>query len=197
MEWDIKTFIEAASAIGTVGAVFVALHFGMDGTRRRIQEERTRAGLCAAGIANQLSDTLDIVSGCVASCVFRNLTVSDEYARYEASLRVRETLFQSYFEPDFLTLKELASLDNNSANRIASAFDILNVIKRQMMRIPLPAYQEGLENHAFSESLLENWASLFFNVEDLLKVALRECVQASNHAAPIPSGEEIHGVGDD
>lgn len=196
MAWTSDTWINLFSAIGSFGAASVALWLGLRANRRDKLDEERKAGLCAASIASQLSHTLDVVSKCVAICVFRNLDVSEEVGRYQSSKQIREVLKLGFFRPGMDTLMGLTSLHNNCANRIASAFDILDVIQRQAERVPLGPLMLGAARKGYSELLLEEWASMFLSAEDLLRVALRECVKASELAAPRPTGEELHGYFD-
>jgi hypothetical protein len=121
------------------------------------------------------------------------LTVSEDLSRYQTSKEIREALVDDLFRPDLDTLMGLTSLGNNCANRIASAFDHLDAIRTRAAVIPLGAYHPGLDIRGASQELLDEWSTMLGRAQDLLQVALRECIKASKLAAPIPTGDEIYG----
>jgi hypothetical protein len=192
MAWngELITVIEAA---GTWAAAGTALWLGLDVKLKERRATKVKADLCAAAVTAKLDHTLDMVQNCIAYCVFKNLEISEAESRYQSSRQVREMLTRGYFKPDIDTLLGLSSLGNKCANRIAKAFDILDVIKGQAESIPLGEFQQNGNPYGYSEMLLEQWAMMFVTVQDLLRVALRECENASAIAAPHPTGQEIHG----
>jgi hypothetical protein len=189
------TWINLAAAVGSVGAAVAAVWLGLSVQYRETRERLTRAQLSAAGITAKLEHTIDITSSGLAHAVFNNLELSEEKSRYEASKNIRELMARGYFKPDLETLLGLSALENYCANRIARAFDILDVIKGQTDNIPLGEYDPSAikKSYGYSEMLLSQWAVMLSNANDLLTVALRECERVSTVAAPHPSGQELHG----
>lgn len=195
MACEADTWINLAAAIGSVGAAIAAVWLGLSMRFKEQQERLTRAHLCAASITAKLDHTIDMTNSGLAQAVFKNLEVDEDQSRYEASKMIRELMARGYFKPDMETLIGLSALENNCANRIAKAFDILDVIKGQIETIPLGIFTPGGPNKAYgySEALLTDWALMFGAATELLRAALRECERASNIAAPHPSGQEIYG----
>lgn len=199
MTWIAETWINLVAAVGSLSAAGVALWLGLDAKSKERRDRRDRANLCAAAITAKLEHTMSVAQSGLATCVFTNLELSVEESRYQSSKRIRELMALGYFKPDIDTLLGLSILDNNCANRIARAFDILDVIKGQTENIPLGEFVPGAKANAYgySEMLLEEWIVMFGSVDDLLRVALRECEKVSAIAAPHPTGEEIHGPRDE
>lgn len=195
MSCEADTWINLVAAVGSVGAAIAAVWLGLSVQYREKRERRTRAQLSAAGITAKLKHTIDITSSGLATAVFKNLELTEEESRYEASKKIRELMARGYFKPDLETLLGLIALENHCANRIARAFDILDVVKGQTENIPLGDYVPGIKtkSYGYSEMLLSEWAVMFSNANDLLTVALRECERVSTVAAPHPSGQEING----
>lgn len=195
MSCDADTWINLAAAVGSVGAVIAAVWLGLSVQYRERRERLTRAQLSAAGIGAKLEHTIDLTSSGLAQAIFKNLELSEEESRYEASKKIRELMARGYFKPDLDTLLGLSALENYCANRIARAFDILDVIKGQTENIPLGEYRPSViaKSYGYSEMLLSEWAVMFSSAHDLLTVALRECERVAIVAAPHPSGQELHG----
>lgn len=199
MTCEADTWINLAAAIGSVGAAIAAVWLGLSVRFKEQRERLTRAHLCAAAITAKLDHTIDMTSSGMAHAVFTNLEVGEDQSRYEASKMIRELMARGYFKPDMETLVGLSVLENNCASRIAKAFDILDVIKGQIEKIPLGTFTPGGANKAYgySEALLTEWALMFGTASELLRAALRECERASKIAAPHPSGQEIYGDDDE
>lgn len=195
MSCGADTWVNLAAAVGSVGAAIAAVWLGLSVQYKERLERLTRAQLSAAGITAKLEHTIGITSSALAQAVFNNLDLSEEESRYEASKKIRELMARGYFKPDLETLLGLSALENYCANRIARAFDILDVIKGQTENIPLGDYVSGVhtKSYGYSEMLLTEWAVMFSTANDLLTVALRECERVSAVAAPHPSGQELHG----
>jgi hypothetical protein len=197
MQWSISDFINLATALGTFCAIATALWLGYRGIWQSREDALKKAGLYAASITVRLSHSRDVVAGCVANCVFKDLTVPVDISNFRALAQVRKALYDEIFRPDMETLLALSALDNNCANRIASAFDSIELLRRHADSLPDRLFiSSGKETEALRQKTLDHWCGTLMAASDLLEVAVRECVKASELAAPTPSGAERYGEPD-
>lgn len=187
-----EVWINAVTAIGTFAAVAVALWLGISANRRTDREAQTRARLAAAGISARLSTTADRLSSLAATSEFLDLTIPERDAIHNALAEVRRGIKQEYFRPDDVALLALATLPNNCAHRIARAFDYIDRVRVQDAALGAALLIDST-SHTQREHMLNSWRADLRSADDLLKVALRECIAASALGAPMPSGEELYG----
>ncbi len=183
-----------ASAIGTVLAAVIALWFGLKALRQSAKDARTRAGLCAASITQRLSHTASVVSQCVATAVFNDLTVDVNTSKYQVIVSISKSLNADTVVLNQETLLGLTPLPNNCASRIAAALDILNHIRARADKFANAIYGVHASAPLERTAELAHWRAFLLTADDLLTVALREVYTASGTAAPRPSGEERHGT---
>lgn len=186
-------WINLGSAVGSLSAAGVALWLGLSSNAKNQNDAKQRAGLHAASIAAQLSHTLKVITSCEANCVFAYPNLSKASSNYKALRFVHAALKEELFKPDIETLIGLSALDNNCANRIASAFDHLNNLKLRInAQAPTLFAISGVLVEQ-RQAALDDWAGTLGTIQELLTVALKECVRASELAAPKPSRIELHG----
>lgn len=189
---------EWLTAIGTVGAVIVALWFGVTGNIQAQREDKRRARLYAAGMVTRLAHARDIFSNCGAICVFGAHPVNPDPLQLPQNLgraigRVQNLLRKPRFEPSTEALVGMVALDNNCASRIASAFDQIKRIESEVMAYNVLEATLAPRTGARLADLLEGWGTGFMRSVNLLNAAIAECAQAAEIAAPEPSGEEMNG----
>lgn len=197
MAWDASTWIDLASAVGSLTAAVVALWLGLEANRKSKEDAKSRAGLYAASIVVQLSHTADVVSDCATSIMFDNLTVALDRSNAQALESLQKKLAGNLYEPDQETLVNLVALNNNCASRIASAFDTLKLVRNKLNGMPRNFLQAQGSYIEHRQKLLDGIRADLLHVQSLLLVALPECVKASALATPIPSGVEMYGIPED
>lgn len=185
-------YFDLASAVGTIAATVVALWLGLSARRNSEDEDLKRARLCAALISVRLTATHSAIRSVAISSLFKDMTVSEERAAIKALQHIRDVVLGGLFVPSHQELIELTPLNNNCAHRIARAFDYIEKVRSEAMRVN----ERGLFSEQFDsnerERLLQSWGGTLFTASELLEVALRECNKASELGAPIPSGEELY-----
>lgn len=190
---SVDNWINVFTALGTFAAVAVALWLGIDASRKAKGEAQVRAKLAAASISARLAATSDAVGSLAATSVFLDLTIPVDAARHKALADIRREMNRASFRPDDATLLALTPLPNNCAHRIARAFDYIERVRLRAQALPSGSLVGNLTTPEQREHMFDSWNSDLRAAYDLLQVALRECVTASDLGAPMPSGQELHG----
>ena len=190
------------TAIGTVGAVIVALWFGVSANRRANREDLLRARLYAAGMVNRLEQACDVVGNCAATCVFGAQPVNQNQLLLPQNHghligKLQKMLRERRFEPSMEALVCMAALPNNCASRIASAFDLVKKIESEVLGYEVLNFAMSPDGIQSTTTLLKTWGSGFGRAMTLLTVAIAECKRAADVAAVEPSGEELNGGPDE
>lgn len=196
-EVGVSNWINLIAALGSMAAVGVALWLGLMATNRSHTEALSRAGLHAASVTAQLSHMASVVSACSAACTFTNLEVDSDTSNFQAIGHVARALQQNTFVPDTNTLLGLTPLGNNCANRIARAFDNLSHIRTRLAALDEYLYGNHVDHVGVRRREVQIWKEILQETDDLLAVALRDLISATNLAAPTPTGEERYGPGDE
>lgn len=194
----LKELREWLTALGTVGAVIVALWLGLTANRRTKRQDRRRSLMYAAGMVSQLAQTRDVISSCAAMCVFgarpaQTGELHDHRGFGRAVHNVQRLLSKPRFEPGMEALVGMAALPNNCASRIASAFDQIKRIEAEVLGYDVIENAIILGTGSNLPVLLDSWGHGFSRAVGLLNVAIAECAKAADIAAPEPSVEELGG----
>ncbi|WP_342616980.1 hypothetical protein [Rhodoferax sp. GW822-FHT02A01] len=196
MEFTNSDWINLGAAIGSITAAIVALGLGINANWRNTSDARGRAKLYAASVATRLSHTEDVITNCLIHCEFKNLDLSDDESNRQALIHISITLRAGIFRPDIDTLQGLIALGGNCANRIASAFDSVDLVLLYLADLNTELFVSGGRSPVARKNLLDKVHANLSHAQELLRVALRECVNASQLAAPKPSSEELYGPGE-
>lgn len=181
------------AALGTVGAVIVALWLAGRASRQARCAEMRRAGLYAASVVNQLAMARTLFSRLEVHCAMRNHNVTQEESDIQTIQKVSDELMAFRFVPSTEALLGMTALPNNCANRIARAFDLTERIRHQIQHYTASPNSRLYADNALRRGIVENWEKTLMEATSLLDAAIKECVKASNLAAPVPTTEERYG----
>ena len=185
-------WIDIATAFGTFLAAAVALGFGVHSVRQNRADKRKAGELYAASITAQLTHTRDVVMSCIAAAVFSVNREQDEHNSF-ALFRIKERLNAHTFRPSNEGLLALTAIGGMSASRIARAFDHIDLIKTQAAGMGDDLFKNDMHSVRARSQVLNEWKTNLSQAQELLLIALSDCIKASNLAAPLPTGLELHG----
>ena len=182
-------WINLANAIGTLGAVAVAIKLAATAYRKNDQEAMSRAKLAAAGIVARLTSVGDTAHSMRAMISFSG---SEERMRVNVLANIRTMIQADFYRPDQDTLFAMTPLPNLCAYRIASGYDYLDRLRINVSKLPSGLIMEGTTAQQRIH-LIESWRVDIDKAYDQFTVAIRECVKASEMAAPLPDGSLLYG----
>jgi len=164
--WDIAT------AIGTVGAVIVAVVLAVSQERSRVREEFVRAGMLAARLLPKLKiaevECRDLSAELSVFHQFRAPSVD----RLDSFLRDLEKIELSVSTSD---LTALAPLPNRGGARLANALEYMD-----LLRASITANRADVRRGPFDPDASSDWAEWAGLAAMCLKIAMRECEEASD-----------------
>lgn len=187
----VDNWINLANAIGTLLAVGVAVSLAVIAYQKTDHDAMSRAKLAAAGIVARLTSVGDQVHGMRAMIAFSEAG-SKEYARIKVLSNIRAAIQKDFYRPDQDTLSAMTPLPNQCAYRIASGYDYLDRLRINVSQLRPGLIMEITTNEERIH-LLESWRADIDKACDQFTVAIRECVKASEMAAPLPDGNLLHG----
>lgn len=179
-----------ASAVGTVGAVAVAMLLSHKTENRMIKSDWVIAELEAARVSPILESLVRELDSAQAEFLFK-----DDY-EVSADLLSKLTfvgLLGSNVAHE--SLVRMACLEQNCAHRIARALSCIGSTTVLVDRIKAV----GWDNVQMMQKVFWHGQirTSIDEARDLLLVASRICHQASNKGAPMPTGEEKYGNGEE
>lgn len=174
------------SAVGTVGAVVVAMLLSNKTENRMIKSDVVIAELEASRISPLLESIVRELDSAQIVFLFKD--------DHEVTVNLLEKLtflgrLASRIAHD--SLVRMACLEQNCAHRIARGLSCIENIVVLVERIKAA----GWDNVPLMQKVFWH-GQIYSSVEearDLLMVASRICHQASNKGAPMPTGEEKYG----
>ncbi|MFD4120324.1 hypothetical protein ACFWQD_03370 [Alcaligenes faecalis] len=185
--WDTAYWWDIAAAIGTVGAVIVALGLaGLDYFRRR-QGRKIRASLYAISIASKLQKYIDQLSG---PAVFMIMNSKNDH------MKTYEKLQQAVYKLDdgipITDLLPLHDLDGKVASRIAHGFAQIDIVRKEMEKTERLAAHYNQYPPISKKSAIDLAVQLHLAL-DYLKAAKKTCQNSQGNYVVHPSGEDVHG----
>ena len=174
------------SAVGTVGAVAVAMLLSHKTENRMIKSDLVIAELEAARVSPLLESLVREIHSAQTTFLFKD--------DHEVTVDLLEKLsFLGRLASSIAheSLVRMACLEQNCAHRIARALSCIESIVVLVDRIKAV----GWDNVPMMRKVF--WHGQIYTsideAQDLLMVASRICHQASNRGAPMPTGEEKYG----
>lgn len=178
------------SAAGTVGAVAVAMLLSHKTENRMIRSDFVIAELEAARVSPLLESLVRELDSVQSTFLFKD--------NQEVKVDLLEKLvFLGRLASSIAheSLVRMACLEQNCAHRIARAISCIESIDVLVNRIN----EVGWENVPMMQRVFWHGQirTSIDEARDLLMVASRICHQASNRGAPMPTGEEKYGNGNE
>ena len=178
------------SAAGTVGAVAVAMLLSHKTENRMIRSDFVLAELEAARVSPLLESLVRELDSVQSTFLFKD--------NQEVKVDLLEKLvFLGRLASSIAheSLVRMACLEQNCAHRIARAISCIESIDVLVNRIN----EVGWENVPMMQRVFWHGQirTSIDEARDLLMVASRICHQASNRGAPMPTGEEKYGNGNE
>ena len=178
------------SAAGTVGAVAVAMLLSHKTENRMVKSDFVIAELEAARVSPLLESLVRELDSIQAIFIFKE----DHDVKVDL---LEKLVFLGRLANSIAheSLVRMACLEQNCAHRIARALSCIESIVVLVDRINTV----GWDNVPLMQKVF--WHGQIYTsideARDLLMVASRVCHQASNRGAPIPTGEEKYGHGEE
>lgn len=185
--WTVDNWINLGNAISTFLAVVVAVGLAVIAYRKTGNDATSRAKLAAAGIVARLTSVGDQVHSMRAMIVF-----SQAGSDITVLSNIRAVIQKDFYRPDQDTLSAMTPLPNQCAYRIASGYDYLDRLRINVSKLP-PGLIMEITTREQRIHLLETWRADIDKACDQFTVAIRECVKASEMAAPPPDGNLLYG----
>jgi hypothetical protein len=183
-------WVSVAGTLSSALAAFVALWLGLTTNKRSEREAVARANLVAARVVIMLESALDRFRGLDEAAGFRNVFAPGPDVPLASFV---SALAEPINAPTMDELAWLSPLPNHCAGRIARAFAVLDVLRREVL--VSSATVNG--SAQVRNTALERWEAKLSDAVSLLTVAIGQCEQAAALGGPIPSGEELYGDPDD
>lgn len=182
-------YVDLASAVGTVGAVVVAIWVALHQAGLKRRDAMTKASLVAAGMTTRLQSVSDELGRIL---VLGSLMIDDDVDPLVSEFRaIQNFLASGYFKPTQDDLFALVPLPNGAAFRVAQAYDLL-------VRIEGGVRSGGLFETEFLDASGQSQHELLEKIRDLLHTAwdyLRSALGAFYKAASLnvryPSIDEL------
>lgn len=180
-------FWEALSAVGTCGAVIVALWLSEQSKRNALATATARARIVAATIAGELEGALAQLGAIDANLAFYNHDVHGDGKVFERS----GFLDQEPYSISLDALAGLIPLSNNCAGRIAWGIAEINSLRQEIkgsMRSPF-GWQDMNPDGKYRK--VAQWWSRANSIRMRILTAQRDCLREAQLAAPEPTAEEL------
>lgn len=185
--WAPKQWLDVLTAVGTVGAVIVALWATLWGRSLQEEQAKDRAGLYAAYIAAKLEHYVDALRGASSRTCFDDLVNhTPNFGRFKRELDGATT------DISLDMLAHLIPVNGRAAHRLARGFALVEEVRRVV------AMEAARENEAGAGYRVSNECTLKFGGQldeavDLIRVALGECHSLAAIYAKAPTAEELYG----
>lgn len=176
---------EALTAIGTVGAVAVALWIQQANKRQQEVSERDRAGLYAAYIVAKLERYVEALHGASTGVFF-----DDEVNHTRKFVRFREEVHQAETDISLEVLAQLIPLEGRAAHRLARGLALAEEVRRAT---DAAHTRESEGNHLVSDKATLELAGQLGEAVDLMQIALGECKRQATTYAKSPTNAELYG----
>jgi hypothetical protein len=163
------------SAIGTVAATIVALFVAFQTSQEKVREQNIRARLAAAQLAPLLVFQIGTVKN-ICARLDQFIEVDPNPLDYGNLVQVMSEVLKN--EPSFETLRAVAPLPNDCAERIASGFAQLK-LAYQMLDQAADLFTRSPALSGMRRSRSGTVAGLSKGVLDTLQPALEICNEAS------------------
>lgn len=167
-------FWTVMSAIGTVAATIVAVAVALQTAREKTREENIRARLAAAQLTPLLLHQLGKISAvCIRLDEF--LAIDPTPDKYRTLMSIVTDIVEN--EPAFETVRAVASLPDDCAERIASGFAQLKLAYQMLKQAEFAFVHPA--HHVFRQERSSSAAGLVKRVAETLQPAVKTCSAAS------------------
>jgi hypothetical protein len=180
---------EALSAIGTLGAVGVALWFSVQSVRANGKAEEDRAQLAAAKMLSPLS-ALERKAAYLSVCfAFGESDLAEPGANVLTAMEEIEALSKTITTED---LYPLLKLPRHAAKRSAKALGLIQTSVSDIRALlDHPTWSDLKSSHKAMH--YKRWWGMISEIQEHLAMAVAVCEGAAATGAPRPSPEEMYG----
>jgi hypothetical protein len=192
---DAEIVVNSISAIGTLGAVFVALHLsGKTENHREAKEARLQRmhSLYLLPILEGLWSDL-LLSSVWVHFAEENPKSMDDVAERLSRAKKWATDFESHLTLGPLSAESLLMLPEIVGHRLSRALGILHALRIEILRFNPDEWSNSVQAIT---SKSKEWADNQGMAKDFIFVAIQELKDKANSEALYPSGEELHGERD-
>lgn len=186
-----KDFWDVLTALGTVGAVFVALGIALFGSVQRRRAATEMANLAAARVIAAVEQSIKFAS--YASNWAENSNQSNNRVESDYAA-LKRCLNSAQIQVENGDLLALVQLPKRCAHRLARASAILTALQREVV-----AFQSYFDRELPDFTLLHErraevcgaWRQQIASAIELLVIVKSVCAKAADLGAPVPDGAEI------
>lgn len=179
---------EALSAIGTLGAVIVALGISVLSARASGKIDMDRAELAAAKMLSPLSSLTWKVSGLFAWFAFTDNESSDSDVWVKKSLDELDLLASNITIEDLYPLLKLPS---HAAKRAARALGLIHTFIGDVREVITRPSWAGIDAKRKAAEY-KRWFEMLSLIKDHLEISIRVCEASAQSGAPRPTSDEIY-----
>lgn len=188
-------WLELLSAVGTLGATFAAVYFGLTQREEARREKLELAQLVSSEISVRLSQATQRAGDLDAIWGFENLDRNEpDLDRVEQLRSLSQLIGDPILSFKRETLIALAPLPNHAAHRIARAQDYFKLCRDQLRRFE----KIGIPDRGARLAKLHDICGQYLSSARMeLVLATAECVKAAHLAVPITAAEVLFGGPDE
>ncbi|MDN7412649.1 hypothetical protein QZM42_29420 [Burkholderia vietnamiensis] len=168
-----KDFWDVATAIGTCGAVIVALYVSRTDRRRKAQDETRIARLTASAVTLRVGAAIALLREIrsIAESANDRIHVPPKELELIADMAARVTICSRE------EVKDMIPLPDNCADNIAGAIDRIRTAEEKLRSEAVNSYTTQISRW----DALENAVQLFGDAYDLLAYAEHVCKNQNSH----------------
>lgn len=185
--WKAAYWWDIAAAIGTVGAVFVALGLASLEYFRQRRGSKIRASLYAIPIASKLQKYIDQLS---RPAVY--MIMNPEKNHMETYGKLQKAVYDLDDGIPIIDLLPLHDLDGKVAYRIAYGFAQIDIVRKEMEQTERLAAHYNQYPPISKKSAIALAAQLHHAL-DYLRAAIKTCQNSQGSYVVHPTAEDIHG----
>lgn len=180
-------WLDVLTAVGTVGAVIVALWAALWGRHVQKEQAKDRAGLYAAYVAAKLERYVDALRTASVMVDF-----NDEVHHTLKFIRFKSALADATTDISMDMLVHLIPMDGRAAHRLARGLALAEEVLRSVA-MEAAREDEAGAGYQVSDARTLELGSQLHEAVDLMWVALGECHSLAEIYAKSPTTEELHG----
>jgi hypothetical protein len=173
--WDFskQDWAAWAQAVGTVGAVCVAIWVSTQQDRRLKEDRKINAQVVAAHLEPRIGAAIDAADLMIARIVFGRPELSNDEVYGRCANAASELSWSIPAEE----LAALIPISGSTSVRLARAIAILNMVANDIKRSAM-AFSKNAD-HDYQDNLFKRWTQQLSDVRPLLWQSLDECHKAA------------------
>lgn len=194
--WTFSDVLALLTAVGTVGAIIVALWLGLQANRQQHDAAWRQCTLVAASLTADMESSVGRLDALCSAYGFHDLTLDltqqQNWRRenYETVRSWEVCLSWGGWDIGPDRLRDLTMLPNFAAQRLQYGCRLATLLRQRIRR-----EMEGWAGMTHEEQgvLLEAWYEDLRRINHFVRTSFHEIKEAAKVGAPLPTPEEMYG----